>query len=293
MARLSDSITYGNHAITGDVTIGGVVIIGGVIFEQLTFTGGGDLTVSGSYPDYVFTADNTTYQAGSGISLTGTTFNVDNPFNPSGTYSGLRAQATTKEDVGLSSVPNHATYSTSDTYTKTEVANEIAAASTSFPAGFIVLWSGSVASIPVGWVLCDGSNSTPDLRNKFVIGAGSSYSVGATGGSKDAVVISHSHTASTDSAGNHSHSGSTNTAGAHTHVYQERYYNNNGAAGGRFGTEWRNRAANTSSAGSHSHTLSITSAGSHSHSVSVSSSGESGVDKNLPPYLALAYIMKT
>jgi hypothetical protein len=59
------------------------------------------------------------------------------------------------------------------------------------------MWSGSVVSIPAGWALCDGSNSTPDLRNRFVIGAGSTYSVGNTGGSKDATVVSHSHTAST------------------------------------------------------------------------------------------------
>lgn len=40
-----------------------------------------------------------------------------------------------------------------------------------FPAGFIAMWSGSVATIPSGWLLCNGSNSTPDLRDKFVIGA--------------------------------------------------------------------------------------------------------------------------
>ena len=50
------------------------------------------------------------------------------------------------------------------------------------PIGGIILWSGSVASIPAGWQLCDGTNLTPDLRDKFVVGAGSSYAVNATGG---------------------------------------------------------------------------------------------------------------
>src|SRR5574344_3148329 len=51
------------------------------------------------------------------------------------------------------------------------------------PNGAIIMWSGTVATIPDGFSLCDGSNGTPDLRNRFVIGAGSNYAVGATGGS--------------------------------------------------------------------------------------------------------------
>lgn len=50
------------------------------------------------------------------------------------------------------------------------------------PSGFIGLWSGSAASIPSGWRLCDGSNGTPDLRDRFIVGAGNSYAPGATGG---------------------------------------------------------------------------------------------------------------
>jgi hypothetical protein len=51
------------------------------------------------------------------------------------------------------------------------------------PVGGIIMWSGSIASIPAGWALCDGSSGTPDLRDRFVIGAGSTYAVGASGGS--------------------------------------------------------------------------------------------------------------
>ncbi len=60
------------------------------------------------------------------------------------------------------------------------------------PAGTIVMWSGSLDSIPTGWALCNGANGTPDLRDRFVVAAGGSYSVGATGGAA-AVDLSHSH----------------------------------------------------------------------------------------------------
>lgn len=53
----------------------------------------------------------------------------------------------------------------------------------STPKGLILIWSGAIVDIPVGWSLCDGSNGTPDLRDKFIVGAGGSYSPGDTGGS--------------------------------------------------------------------------------------------------------------
>ena len=63
------------------------------------------------------------------------------------------------------------------------------------PTGAIFLWSGSIGSIPSGYVICDGTNSTPDLRDRFIIGAGNSYAVAATGGSTDAIIVTHTHTA--------------------------------------------------------------------------------------------------
>jgi microcystin-dependent protein len=50
----------------------------------------------------------------------------------------------------------------------------------SFPKGMIMLWSGPVSSIPQGWSLCDGNNSTPDLRGRFVVGASTSAGSGLT-----------------------------------------------------------------------------------------------------------------
>ena len=51
------------------------------------------------------------------------------------------------------------------------------------PAGVIALWHGLASAIPAGWALCDGQNGTPDLRGRFVVGAGGeAYAVGDTGG---------------------------------------------------------------------------------------------------------------
>lgn len=140
------------------------------------------------------------------------------------------------------------------------------ASAPTLPTGVILLWSGSIGSIPTGYVLCDGSNSTPDLRDRFVIAAGSNYAVGATGGSADAIIVSHTHTATvTDPGHNHTYSGSFGTVTPNI-----------------FSTTQTNpfETKNTSTA-----TTGIT--------VANSTTGTSGTNANLPPYYALAYIMKT
>jgi len=137
----------------------------------------------------------------------------------------------------------------------------------SFVAGMIMLWSGSSATIPTGWLLCDGSSSTPDLRNRFVVGATSTYAVGATGGSADAIVVSHTHTATITDAG-HNHTVSVNEPGSPT-----SYTLSSG------GFSIRNGTTTSSTA-----TTGIT--------VANSTTGSSGTNANLPPYYALCYIMK-
>lgn len=134
------------------------------------------------------------------------------------------------------------------------------------PSGVIVMWSGSVATIPSGWYLCDGNNSTPDLRNKFIVGAGSTYSVAGTGGSADAIVVSHSHTA-TSVVTDNGHSHGVNAA--------------NSVGSTSFGTSSGGGSLSTNSAQAN-----VTVA------TTISSAGSSGTNANLPPYYALAYIMK-
>ena len=140
-----------------------------------------------------------------------------------------------------------------------------------FVAGMIMLWSGSSASIPSGWLLCDGSSSTPDLRNRFVVGATSTYAVGATGGSADAIVVSHTHTAT-----------STVTDPGHLHVIANASGNTpNGGGAYIQGADNPGASRNTNS-----QTTGITVATTNA------SSGSSGTNANLPPYYALCYIMK-
>jgi microcystin-dependent protein len=149
-----------------------------------------------------------------------------------------------------------------------------------FVSGMIMMWSGTIASIPTGWLLCNGSSGTPDLRNRFIVGASVDNAGVAntaitgsntqTGGSKDAIVVSHTHTA-------------TSTDSGHTHsVVQE---------GGRSGGAYQN-GSNPQFRGESSATL-TTASGTANITTTVASSGSSGTNANLVPYFALAFIMKS
>ena len=145
------------------------------------------------------------------------------------------------------------------------------------PAGLISMWSGSIGSIPSGWYLCDGSNGTPNLTDRFVIGAGSTYAVNGTGGATTVSLAStnlpaHTHTATVTDPG-HTHT-TSNTLAA---------YNTQTLAGGP-STTWNPASATINSA-----TTGI--------SVSVSGGGSGGASGTafsiLPTYYALAFIQKS
>jgi hypothetical protein len=189
-----------------------------------------------------------------------------------------------------------------------------AALASSIPSGVIVMWSGSTASIPAGWALCNGLNGTPDLRNRFVIGAGSAYSPGTLGGAATHAhtitvsphvltlnqIPSHSHPASVSDPG---HSHAVNDPG-HAHVFsQDAGFTQSINAGGQFSapvTVLRPAGVNTfgvsasgtgiwlSGAGT-SISVSLTSQGGsqgHAHGATASDAS------SLPPFYALAYIQK-
>jgi hypothetical protein len=145
------------------------------------------------------------------------------------------------------------------------------------PTGVITLWFGSIVTIPAGWALCDGGNGTPDLRNRFVVGAGSTYAVNAVGGSANAIVVDHTHSA--------------------TSVVSDPGHNHNDGNFNRLlqvtGTQTATTLDSsvgepnlTSSGNIQANTTGIT------VTTTIANTGVSALNANLPPYYALAYIMK-
>ena len=163
------------------------------------------------------------------------------------------------------------------------------------PVGAIVMWSGAISSIPTGWALCNGTNGTPNLQDRFIIGASTNYAVGTTGGSKDAIVVSHTHTqvAHNHTDSGHTHSAYADTQGAHNHTYLSPTIRSN-LAGNTPSVVYNGQADYTSVSGSHSHNISIGYGSANISSVApvINSTGSDGTNANLPPYYALAYIMK-
>lgn len=153
------------------------------------------------------------------------------------------------------------------------------------PAGIIVMWSGSIASVPAGWHLCDGSSGTPDLRDRFVVGAGSTYAVANTGGAVDhdhAITVeghaltvpelpAHNHAMFANVANDSDLTGATSVAVKTTSAPGESEYglSTGGATPATLGL-----TASTGDGTTHAHDAS------------------SGDASNLPPYFALAFIMK-
>ena len=197
------------------------------------------------------------------------------------------------------------------------------------PPGLISMWSGTIANIPEGWVLCDGTNNTPDLRGRFVVGysgSGDYASIGNTGGSDSRTLTtsnmpSHNHSGSIGARDtNHTHSGTSgnnnqnhshtmNSGGSHSHginTFQDDW-NDSGGIGPSWGDGDNGTNAahhSTAAAGSHSHGMNNqtanhdhsfttgTESSSHSHSLSINNSGSGTAFDNRPSYYVVAFIMK-
>ena len=129
------------------------------------------------------------------------------------------------------------------------------------PVGGIIMWSGSIASIPTGWALCNGSSGTPDLRDRFIVGAGNNYSVAGIGGTTDSQLPAHTHNVT---------NGSANSFTAVTEVSEEGV--NQGGGGSVQVGDGGNETKTT---------------------FTIQSAGISSTNQNLPPYYALAFIMRT
>ena len=178
------------------------------------------------------------------------------------------------------------------------------AQSSSVPTGVIVMWYGAIASIPIGWALCDGTNGTPDLRDKFVIGAtaddqgvAKTYVTAAytqTGGSKDAIVPYHNHSGAT---GGIIETGRFNINDpSHAHNFQL-------PTDSQPGTN-TDQATIVASPGSDEYPAGLYGTygaytgvsvinTEHSHVINYAGTSGNATNANLPPFYALAYIMKT
>lgn len=192
----------------------------------------------------------------------------------------------------------------------------------STPSGAIAMWSGQSDEVPAGWKLCDGSDGTPDLRNRFVYGASASFPPGTTGGANSYTLTvdqlpAHTHAGTADSAGAHTHTASTTSAGAHTHgvsvnsvshthTHKQRNYNNaypkdslttygSGSTTSKATSSSgsHGHSASHSSNGAHTHSLTVSSGGEHSHTLTVGSAGAGQSIDNRPATLLLAFIIKS
>jgi hypothetical protein len=178
-----------------------------------------------------------------------------------------------------------------------------------FPAGMIVMWWGDVNAIPDGWALCDGNNGRPDLRNRFVVGVGSDYVLGDTGG----VDLYSSETVA--AGGAHDHGGATSAVALteeqipeHTHALYVWNASGSGQADG-FGTASNNTSVIGQANGGVNNAYKTTNnAGTslieptggtgepseHDHDISSQPAHDHGLSgvENRPPYVALYYIIK-
>ena len=124
------------------------------------------------------------------------------------------------------------------------------------PAGVIVMWSGAATNVPPGWCLCDGGNGTPDLRDRFVVGAGRAYGVNATGGSSNVVLT-------------------VSNLPPHHHSYSFKTYD--------LAAAWKNQR----------NFFSVDHGGDNTmRSRDTADTGDGVPHENRPPYYALCYIMK-
>ena len=158
------------------------------------------------------------------------------------------------------------------------------------PAGAIIMWSGTIdtngnpvigGTADTNWQICDATNGTPDLRDRFVVGSGGSYTTGDTGGV-------NSVTLNTGQMPRHSHyfSATTSTGGYHNHSYYDRWHQGDDSA------DHGNKHVGTENYTDWSKTTNWS--GSHSHNVSGNTrdTGGNASHENRPLYYALAFIMK-
>lgn len=137
------------------------------------------------------------------------------------------------------------------------------------PSGCILIWSGAESAIPSGWALCDGENGTPDLRDRFVLGAGS-HAVSETGGEE-------THTLTTAEIPSHSHCQCIGKSDGNTYFWASYISSGSSSLKG-----WATCYPS----------VSVKTTFSSYSDLRTSNSGSGKSHNNMPPYYALCYIMK-
>ena len=266
--NIAGSSTAVNLNVTGNLTVGGQFKDGDGNFG----TSGQVLSSDGTDTAWI-NAGSLTAGAAAEVGVSAATVNADHFITMVDTASG---NENVRVDTDLKYNP----------VTNTLTATNFAGSGTgltgieAFVTGMIILWSGAANAIPSGFVLCNGSNSTPDLRGRFVVGYAdndSDYDVGDQGGSKQVTLStsqlpSHSHTASVSDPG-HVHS---------TSFDNKKYFPGGGSTSIGYG-------------GAGGYPADVFSMNSQSTGITVSNSntGSGSAIENRPPYYALCYIMKT
>jgi hypothetical protein len=152
-----------------------------------------------------------------------------------------------------------------------------------FPQGGIIMWSGTIEEIPEGWSFCDGTNGTPDLRDRFVPGTGNLYTVGDTGGSPDVLLPTHTNEFVLEDE----------HIPAHTHKggYVCKYFSSpEEFAESEGAQEPRGSVGEQKNEAGHYYSHSSSTGGDQGHKHGIQAIAPGG---NNPQYYALAYIMRT
>jgi microcystin-dependent protein len=205
----------------------------------------------------------------------------------------------------------NANFDTLDTNLKavSNVANAALPAATftsNFPIGIIALWSGAANAIPAHWHLCDGTTGTPDLRDRFVVGAGNSYAVGATGGAATVALTTaqlpaHNHPVY-DPGHAHSVYDPTHSHGVydpgHGHGIQT-WIAGGSTGGGRVSASYNSIADAIGATNGAGTGISLYGAATgigiygNTTGITTQNTGTGASVENRPPYYALCYIMYT
>ena len=174
------------------------------------------------------------------------------------------------------------------------------------PKGAIVMFKGHIYNLPANWKFCDGNNGTPNLRNRFILGA-TFTTDNKTGGWNNSYMVKHGHpSTSTNETGNHLHSinfgnHTTTKSSNHTHSAYKAKGDNMRVQSHQHAPvkyNWGGGDKHTlNKTGSHTHTLPVpafssSTKSSHTHTMSISTTTGEKQGGNLPPYYSLAYIMK-